>query len=154
MPGGAELDEERRAPLPDWPTNEAEVEAFAACRAVVSLTPDPHQPAIGPGQPHGARSGGAERRDQTRIDAPRQDADDHIERRRVRDAQAVDRSPRYPEARHVGIDLAPASVHDDERFARRHTPEASGQPSKSRWFLEQLTAKLDHHGTRTPAPRH
>jgi hypothetical protein len=96
-------------------THQAEIDLFAAHRLERACGHRPPDSAVGTGQADGPRAGGADRGDERRVVSAGQDADHRVERRRVRDAQAVDEARRLTARAKLGIDRAATAVHDGQR---------------------------------------
>src|SRR5262249_52724779 len=102
---------------------------------------------IGPGEAHCRHAGGVQGRHEPRVDEARQHRDHDVERRLVRDAQAVDLPFFKPGDFQRGVDFLAAAVHDDDRRSGGQPLYRGDDCRQVRAILEELAAKFQYEGS-------
>ena len=138
-----QIEHQRRRPIGARLSDQAEIDEAPVHRLVRRRAHRQAEARVDAGQPDRRHAARDERGDQARVDRARQHRDDGLERRLVGDAQAFDRVLRHVAARRLGVNLASAAVHDDERAFGGERGDAGDHLRQARARFEQLAAQLE-----------
>ncbi len=124
--------------------HEAEVGHLAADRLEKRRARAQTELSVGAGDAHRPSACGPNRCDERGVRPAREDRDHGVERRVVRNPEAVDEARRQSLRFELGIDRASAAVYDDERDRGRETDNRLGRRADRGCVFEQLSAELEN----------
>ena len=124
--------------------DEPEIDVRSVCRLKRRGDVGGGDAGVGARQPDRSDARRIQRRDERRVDPPREHAHDRGERVGVGNAQAVSKTRADAARAQIRVDRAAAAVHDRDRARRGETRDRCRRGRHRAGVFEQLAAELEH----------